>query len=161
LLGVAGLYVLLDAGFLAVIQILIYVGAISVLILFAVMLTPHLMEDARLLTGQWTVGVAIALVAFGFLGMLAHGTDWPVASEPADPPSGAVIVPADSAAADQARDLPGATEEKAPDGGTVIRVPGTTERLGSALVTTYLLPFEVVSALLLVALVGAIAIARE
>jgi NADH:ubiquinone oxidoreductase subunit 6 (subunit J) len=161
LLGVAGLYVLLDAGFIAVVQILIYVGAISVLILFAVMLTPHLMEDVRLLSGQWALGLCIALITFGFLGMLAYGTDWPIASDPAQPAPGAVVIPADSPVADAALELPGATEERSSDGSMVIRLPGTTERLGAALIQDYLLPFEVVSALLLVALVGAIAIARE
>ena len=41
--GVAGLYVLLEAGFLAAVQILVYVGAIAILIIFAIMLTRRLM----------------------------------------------------------------------------------------------------------------------
>ena len=45
--GVAGLYVMLEAGFLAVIQVLVYVGAISVLILFAIMLTEDVMGQAE------------------------------------------------------------------------------------------------------------------
>ena len=44
LFGVAGFYVLLEAGFLAAIQVLVYIGAIAVLIIFAVMLTRKVME---------------------------------------------------------------------------------------------------------------------
>jgi NADH:ubiquinone oxidoreductase subunit 6 (subunit J) len=161
-LGVSGLYVLLDAGFLAVVQILIYVGAISVLILFAVMLTPHLMAGESLFNQQWSLALIVALIAFGFLGMLAHGTDWPTAAEEAIPPGGAVVVTgAGGLSTADALAVPGAVEEKDASGASVVRIPGTVERLGRSLMADYLLPFEVVSALLLVALVGAIAIARE
>ncbi len=44
-LGVAGLYITLSADFVAVVQVLIYVGAISVLMLFAIMLTPRASRD--------------------------------------------------------------------------------------------------------------------
>ncbi|MER3468596.1 MAG: NADH-quinone oxidoreductase subunit J, partial [Thermoflexus sp.] len=47
LVGVAGLFVLLEAEFLAGVQVLIYIGAISILIIFAVMLTRRLMTETR------------------------------------------------------------------------------------------------------------------
>ena len=60
--GVAGLYVLLDAGFIAAIQVLIYIGAISILILFAVMLSQNLMaRDERQTNRRWAIGAALAL----------------------------------------------------------------------------------------------------
>jgi NADH-quinone oxidoreductase subunit J len=162
LIGVAGLYVILDAGFLAVVQILIYVGAISVLILFTVMLTPHLMEGESLVNSQWSLALIVSLVTFGFLGMLAYGTEWPVAAESVIPASGALVVTGDGGVTkEDALQVPGAVEETDAAGNAVVRVPGSVERLGRSLMTDYLLPFEVVSALLLVALVGAIAIARE
>ena len=43
-LGVGGLYILLDAGFFAAAQLLVYIGAISILIIFAIMLTRRLMS---------------------------------------------------------------------------------------------------------------------
>ena len=46
-LGVAGLYVLLEAGFLAAAQLLIYIGAISILVIFAIMMTRRLDADYR------------------------------------------------------------------------------------------------------------------
>jgi NADH:ubiquinone oxidoreductase subunit 6 (subunit J) len=122
--GVAGIYLLLEAEFLAVVQVLIYVGAISVLILFAIMLTRGLMSsDETGVNAQWA---AVALIAtFLFMGMFlisARGP-WPI-------------------------DTTAITTDLVP-------------RLGQLLVTTYVLPFEVISLLLLGALIGALMIARE
>ena len=65
-LGVAGLYVLLHAEFLAAVQVLIYVGAITVLILFAVMLTQELMSSKIRQTTDWfwlALPTALAMLA--------------------------------------------------------------------------------------------------
>lgn len=125
--GVAGLYALLNAGFLAVVQVLIYVGAISILIIFAIMLTRGVMDrDVVQRNSQWAISLLVALALFGVLGYtlaFRAADQWPV--------SGAGL-PEEPIAA-----------------------------LGEALVVTYALPFEAASVLLLVALVGAIVIARE
>src|SRR6187549_268885 len=66
--GVAAIYLMLEAEFLAVVQVLVYIGAIAVLILFAIMLTRSLMknEDSNI-NGQWAwAALAIATL---FLGM--------------------------------------------------------------------------------------------
>jgi len=123
-LGVAGVYFLLEAEFVGVVQILIYVGAISVLILFAVMLTRGLMRGAGSgFNAQWIGAAFIALLLFAILFMVVIGAHWNVAT--------------------------------AQVGGDLI------PKIGTELMTTYLLPFEAVSLLLLAALVGAIVIARE
>lgn len=122
--GVAGLYLLLEAEFLAVVQVLIYVGAISVLILFAIMLTRGLMTSVQTsANNQWAAAALLSI--FLFLGMLliAARGPWPIATQPI----------------------------------TTDLVP----RLGTLFVTSYVLPFEVVSVLLLGALVGALLIARD
>jgi NADH:ubiquinone oxidoreductase subunit 6 (subunit J) len=68
LLGVAGLYLLLEAGFLAAAQLLIYVGAIAILIIFAVMLTRGVMGRAGgQVNTQWGYGLVAALLLFGLL----------------------------------------------------------------------------------------------
>ncbi len=122
--GVAGIYLLLEAEFLAVVQVLIYVGAISVLILFAIMLTRGLMQSTQVsFNNQWGAAVIIALLLFGGMSLIAITAHWPIA----------------------------------PASITTDLVPN----LGKLLVTTYVLPFEVVSALLLGALVGALMIARD
>jgi NADH-quinone oxidoreductase subunit J len=133
LFGVAGLFVLLSAPFLAAIQILVYIGAIAILFIFAVMLTRSLTSAALsdLFTQQWWVG-AIAGGAL-FVAML-FGVVLPVWG-----PNG--TLPNQPASVDVA----------------------TTREIGLALVSGngYVLPFEVASVLLTAAMVGAIVIARE
>jgi NADH:ubiquinone oxidoreductase subunit 6 (subunit J) len=73
--GVAGLYITLSADFVAVAQILIYVGAISVLMLFAVFLTPRAARDNAETFLEGPAAVLAALVAFT-LGAVAVATDW-------------------------------------------------------------------------------------
>ncbi|MEP0822221.1 MAG: NADH-quinone oxidoreductase subunit J [Ignavibacterium sp.] len=123
--GVAGLYVLLMADFLAVTQLMIYVGAILVLLIFGVMLTTRVI-DVQMRTGTIQVLPALLIVA-ALAGVLVHifvSTDWNVLPEAFAP------------------------EQTAP-------------QIGTALLTTYVLPFEVASVILLVALIGAAMIARR
>ena len=122
--GVASLYVLLEAPFLAAVQILVYVGAIAILIIFAIMLTRRLMaKDLVQRNAQWGWAALGAVLLFVALGLILIRVNWPVVE---------AAVP----------------EE-------------TISILGQDLMGTYLLPFEVASVLLLVALVGSIIIARE
>jgi len=65
LFGVAIFYVLLDAGFFAVIQVIVYIGAIAILFIFAAMLTRRVMQDTGPQTNpNWWLGVLIALLLF-------------------------------------------------------------------------------------------------
>ena len=124
--GVAGFYVLLDAEFLAMIQILVYVGAIAILIIFAIMLSRRMMSDEfRAGNEQWLWALVAGVALFVILVVILVQVNWPVVEA---------------------------------------AVPGNTvSELGQALVSPdqYLLVFEVASVLLLVALVGAVIIARE
>ena len=92
LLGVAVLFVLLQAGFFAVVQVLIYIGAISILIIFAVMLTRQIMsEKAPQLNRGWVAGL---LAAGGLMTVLAFVfRDFPgsVATSMGDPGAGDVV----------------------------------------------------------------------
>ena len=122
--GMAGLYILLEAEFLAAVQILIYVGAVAILIIFAIMVTRHLMDPkAKAFNEQWWVAALVGALLFVVLVAAIVKVPWPVSASPA---------PVDSIA-----------------------------MLGSSFVGEYLVPFEVVSILLMVALIGAIIIARE
>jgi NADH-quinone oxidoreductase subunit J len=68
LFGVAIVYVLLEAGFLAVVQVVIYIGAIAVLMIFAIMLTRKIaQEKTPRFNENWLWGVGIALVLFAAL----------------------------------------------------------------------------------------------
>src|SRR5438067_4332210 len=77
-LGVAGLYVFLGADFPAVAQVLIYVGGVLVLILFAIMLTKQIGEDPRLTNAHLglPVGAALAAATIGTLAYMAVMAPW-------------------------------------------------------------------------------------
>lgn len=125
-LAVAGVFILLEAGFLAVVQILIYVGALTVLILFAIMLSRDVIgRKVRVRVGQWPLALAAALALFVVLAALALRFAAPTTVMP------------------------------------VLSDPDPVVTLGRAMVGPYGLPFEMVSVLLLVALIGAIIFARE
>jgi NADH-quinone oxidoreductase subunit J len=132
--GVAGLYVLLGADFLAATQLLVYVGGILVLLLFGVMLTHKLYNlELRSEVSQFGPGLVAAFglfavlawpfgVPFHFYG-LAFRTQWPANA-------GRALAP-------------------------------TTQDIGTLFMGRYLLPFEAASILLLVALIGAAMIVRR
>ncbi len=123
--GVAGIYIFLLADFIAVTQLLIYVGGIMVLVLFGVMLTSHQINvDAKTGTIQTLPAILIAACIGGGLVWVFWITDWKVNSQ-----------------------LP--------------IVETTAPKIGELLLTKYLLPFEVASVILLVALIGAAMIARR
>lgn len=118
LVATAGIYLLLAAEFVALVQVMVYAGAVAILVLFVVMLTLRRREDAeRSLDFSWPAFAGAIFFALG-IGTALWGY------KPA-----AVQYPAVT--------------------------PGTAE-LGKQLFTTWLLPFELASIVLLVALVGAI-----
>lgn len=131
-LGIAGLYVLANAEFLAAMQVLVYVGAITVLIMFALVLTQQLM-GAKLTqsTNLRIVALAapIAGLVFAFL----------VKS---------FIKPFGTG---------GAMYEAAPKAADAT----TLQTIATMLLKPYVLPFELASFILLAALIGAIVIAKE
>ena len=91
-LGMAGLFATLSADFIAVAQVLIYAGAISILMVFAVMLTPLVARDNA--NSLFVLpGVLLGLAFAGVVGFLAVDADWPVLSGSAlDPRSFASTV---------------------------------------------------------------------
>jgi NAD(P)H-quinone oxidoreductase subunit 6 len=121
--GVAGLYLYLGADFVGIAQLLIYVGGILVLILFAVLLTNRIGDvNATNLSAGLIVGAPAAIAVIAMVARLALQTAWPLTE--------AVSTP-------------------------------TTARLGDAFLREYLMPFEFASLVLLMALVGAMVIARR
>lgn len=123
LFGVAVLYLFLEAEFLAVAQLLIYVGAILTLIIFGVMLTARI-ADPKVPRWNRQAGLAgvLALAVGGGLALAFLAAPW----------------------------------ETGPNS-----APVALGELGRGLISIYLLPFELLSILLLGALVGAIVIARK
>ena len=125
LFGIAGIYVLLGADFLAIVQIIVYVGGILILLLFGVMLTNKI-TSVQIKTGTIQILPAtIAVGAFaGILISLLFNTEWKKV---------------DSA-------FPAST---------------TVFSLGNMLMNEYILVFELLGILLLIALIGAASIARK
>jgi NADH-quinone oxidoreductase subunit J len=81
--GVAGLYVLLEAPFLAAMQLFIYVGGIAILIVFAIMLTREMMNPAAPgANRQWGSALLVAVALCGVLGWVALNHDWKVTPGP-------------------------------------------------------------------------------
>jgi len=91
LFGVAITFAILNAGFLAVAQVIIYIGAISILMIFAIMMTRRLIADAGgQISSNWPWAALIAVVLFGGLWWLLSGwggfnTTLPSISARADP----------------------------------------------------------------------------
>ena len=71
LFGIAIFYVLLDAGFFAVIQVIIYIGAIAILFIFAAMLTRRVMQDTGSQSNpNWWLGALIAILLFAGIALI-------------------------------------------------------------------------------------------
>jgi NADH-quinone oxidoreductase subunit J len=81
-LALAGLYVTLGAPMVAAAQVIVYIGAISVLILFAIMLTQDKAGPSRLVFQTQAAPAAIsAIIVAVLVAVAAYGTDWGAASE--------------------------------------------------------------------------------
>jgi NADH-quinone oxidoreductase subunit J len=75
LMGVAVVFAMLDASFFAVVQVLVYIGAIAILIIFAIMLTRRVMEDSgpQVIKGWWLPVVGVVVL---FLGIVVGLSQW-------------------------------------------------------------------------------------
>ncbi len=77
--GVTGYYALLDAGYLAAVQLFVYIGAISVLILFAIMFSRRMMDATETQANhQWWLSAPAAVLLFAILLLVVISVAWPV-----------------------------------------------------------------------------------
>jgi len=92
LFGVAALYALLNAGFIAMVQIVVYVGAIAILFIFAVMLTRKDLRDAaKPLNANWSWAALFSILSFGGLYMILRQWDGFGMTETAALPAGDMV----------------------------------------------------------------------
>ncbi len=138
LLGVAGMFILMRAEFLAVVQVLIYIGAISVLIIFAVVTTRDIEQGSPFNALRTPVLVVVGLLGAG-VAFVVYNTDWSLI---------------DTAAATGVVTTAAAEEMAAVFENTVPTIAGL-------LITDYVLAFEVASVVLLAAVIGALALLRK
>lgn len=150
--AVAGFFVLLSAEFLATVQVLIYVGAISVLFIFAVMLTQDV-RRGNLPNRLQIPAVVLPVLLLAAMVMTIVSTDWQLIP-------GSERVRADLVQTQSVNVVTGDALERA--GFTAPADVADAQKAGLAdlLVGEFVLPFEVVSVLLLAALIGALALAR-
>ena len=151
-IAVAGFFVLMSAEFLAVVQVLIYVGAISVLFIFAVMLTRDVRRGnlPNRLQIPAVVLPALLLAAMVFTAVV---TDWKVIPDDQQARVDLVQTQSVNVVTDSALEQIGISS--AEDQEAVQRAG-----LADLLISDFVLPFEVASVLLLAALIGALALAR-
>jgi NADH:ubiquinone oxidoreductase subunit 6 (subunit J) len=122
-LALAGIYALMGAPLLGAAQVIVYIGAISVLILFAIMLTQTKDAPSRLVFQTQAVPAAIAAVVVAILIALAvSATDWGELAE---------------------------------------RIPLRADRMSLVLFEQFVFPFEIVSVLLLAAVIGGVFLAKR
>ena len=127
---IAGLYLFLNAEFLAAIQIIIYAGAILILFLFVIMLLNLRKEETEIrFQKQWVYGTVVSAI-FVIVFILIVGKMTVL------PPLGEYSIEA-------------------------IQSEGTLMMIGKTLYTRYLLPFEIASVILLVAIIGAVVLAKR
>lgn len=129
LAGVAAQYILLASEFVAATQVLVYIGAVVVLVLFGVMLTrTKIGKDTELTHQYWWAGAASGILVFA---VIAY----------------ALI----DSFEDAALDTDAASTQ----------IVGNTEQVADAVFSAYVVPFEMISVLLLAALIGAIVLAKK
>ncbi len=127
LAGAAAQYLLVYAEFVAITQILVYVGAVMVLFLFGVMLTrARIGSESNLNNKNWALGIPVALALFAAMAIALVG---------------------------------GFKDEYLPGPSKAIRID--TQSISDAIFKPYLLPFWALSFVLLVAVIGAIVLARK
>ena len=126
-MSVAGLYLLLNASFVAAAQVLVYVGAVNVLIIFAIMLVnkKEELKPIKYLNSRKIISTTICITLFSLLLRVDLSNTWEIANP------------------------------------TLSIGEESTVRIGEHLFSDYLLPFEVASVLLLMAMIGAIVLARR
>ncbi len=151
-IAVAGFFVLLSAEFLAVVQVLIYVGAIAILIIFAVMLTRDV-QHGNLPNRMQLPAAVLAALLFAALVAVAVDTQWEFL--PAEQQERVDLVQT-SAVTTLTGDVLTEAGITGPEEQSEVQNAG----LADLLVTDYVLPFEAVSVLLLAALIGALVLVR-
>ena len=151
-MAVAGFFVLLSAEFLAVVQVLIYVGAIAILIIFAVMLTRDV-QRGNLPNRLQIPAVVFASLLLAALVTVAIDTKWDFL--PAEQQERVELVQT-SAVTTLTGDVLTESGITSPEDQEQVQSAG----LADLLIGDYVLPFEAVSVLLLAALIGALALVR-
>ena len=150
--AVAGFFVMMSAEFLAVVQVLIYVGAISILFIFAVMLTSDV-QRGNLPNRLQVPAVVLPALLLAAMVVTAVSTEWRLIPDFQQERAGLVQTQSVNILSDNALEQAGISSTEDME---QIQQSG----IADLLISDFVLPFEVASVLLLAALIGALALAR-
>ena len=158
--GVACIYFILNAEFIGVVQILVYVGAISILIAFAVMFIGDL-ANAGTLSQNRLFSAAAAVLLLAAIIFVSYNTDWTAIDSLEEPDAVAGLVgnyQVVSSEEGEATIVAAAADSEGARGGALIN---GSSHIGPSLIRELILPFETLGLLLIAALIGALIIIRN
>ncbi len=162
-LGVGILYFILSAEFVGVVQILVYVGAISVLMAFAVMFIQDIASGSRPSQGR-IFGAVVAVLIFAALAFTAYNTNWSTMDEITDPVAVAALTEG-YVEIGEGNEMTIVTTAPESSTDVVIENDGvfvdSTSALGVSLIREYMLAFEIIGLLLVASLIGGLMLMRD
>ncbi len=162
-IGVSAIFFLLNAEFVGVVQILVYVGAVSILIAFSVMMISDVSRGSQPTRARYA-SVTISALVVAAIAITAYNTDWTQNEDLTNPDaiaglSGQFVEEELESGDGRVRDA--ANLETAPDQVVQTGVLGdSTGTIGGLLLREFVLPFETVGLVIVAALIGGLAIMR-
>ena len=163
-MGVGILYFVLSAEFVGVVQILVYVGAISVLMAFAVMFIQDIAAGSRPSQGR-LAGAIVAVLVFAALAFTAYNTEWLSMDDLS--PDAQIFLTEGYAEVGTGADARVVPLDDVPEGDDIFVdesagvLVDSTSALGVSLVRKYMLAFEIIGLLLVAALIGGLLLMRD
>jgi NADH:ubiquinone oxidoreductase subunit 6 (subunit J) len=162
-IGVSAIFFLLNAEFVGVVQILVYVGAVSILIAFSVMMISDVSQGSQPARARYA-SVTVSALVLAAIAITAYNTDWTLNADLTDPDaiaglSGIFIE--DELASGEGRVLDASSLQLPEDAVVQTGVLGdSTGTVGALLVREFVLPFETVGLVIVAALIGGLALMR-
>ncbi len=159
-IGVASIYFVLNAEFIGVVQILVYVGAISILIAFAVMFIGDLANAGTLSQSRLVSAIAAVLLLASII-FVAYNTDWTTIDSVADPDAVAGLTGTYEVVVSDSNDATISAVDSGAEGARGGALIDSSSHIGPSLIREFVLPFETLGLLLIAALIGALIVIRS
>ena len=157
--GVAAIYFILNAEFIGVIQLLVYVGAISILIAFAVMFIGDLANAGTLSQSRLVSAIAAVLLLAAII-FVAYNTDWTNIEDVTDEDAVAGLTGRYEVSGTSGDDNVITAVDSNVEGSRGGALVDGSSHIGPALISDFVLPFETLGLLLIAALIGALLVIR-
>ena len=159
-IGVACIYFILNAEFIGVVQILVYVGAISILIAFAVMFIGDL-ANAGTLSQSRLVSAVAAILMLASIIFVAYNTDWSKIDDLENEDAVAGLAGSYQIVSEDSNDATIAAVDNGVEDARGGALVDSSSHIGPALIREFILPFETLGLLLIAALIGALIVIRN